>query len=278
MKTLYLTDLDGTLLNSDAELTQHSAEILNELIGKGMMFSVATARTPATVLEMFADVKLNLPFILMNGVLIYDPVKDTDLVCHRIDKKAADEIIEIFQKSGKSPMLYFLKENHLEIVYKDLSNQHQMNYVNHRKDLARKKLIYSENLEVKQSDNLIYIVTLDYPDEITGIYNEIVTANKVTCAFYSDNYTDCHFLECMNKSASKATGALELKKLLGVDRIVAFGDNLNDIPLFEIADEAYAVSNACDELKRIADGIIESNDDDAVAKFLLQRFSDNTFN
>lgn len=275
MKTLYLTDLDGTLLNSNAELSARSAAILNELISKGMLFSVATARTPATVLEMFSDVKLNLPFILMNGVLVYDPVKDTNIICHNIDKNSAEEIIEIFRKHGKSPMLYFLKENCLEIVYKDLSNQHQMNYVNHRKDLVRKKFIYSDSLELKESDNLIYVVTLDNPEEITEIYNEIISSDKVTCAFYCDNYTNCNFLECMNKSASKATGALELKKLLGVDRIVAFGDNLNDIPLFEIADESFAVSNACDELKQIADGVIDSNDNDAVAEFLLQRFNEN---
>lgn len=275
MKTLYLSDLDGTLLDSNANLSLHSAEILNKLINSGMMFSVATARTPATVLEMFSNVKLNLPFILMNGVLVYDPVKDRNIICHNIEKRHVDEIISIFNKHGKSPMLYYLKDNYLEITYNDLSNQHQMNYVNHRKDLVRKKFIYSDSLHVKESDNLIYVVTLDYPEEIIGIYNEIIASDKVTCAFYRDNYTDCNFLECMNKNASKATAALELKRLLNVDRIVAFGDNLNDIPLFEIADEAYAVSNACNELKDLADGVIASNDDDAVAEFLLSRYNNN---
>ena len=57
-----------------------------------------------------------------------------------------------------------------------------------------------------------------------------------------------------------------------VDKIIAFGDNLNDIPLFEIADECYAVSNAEDELKAIATGIIASNEEDAVAEFMLARY------
>ena len=63
--------------------------------------------------------------------------------------------------------------------------------------------------------------------------------------------------------------------VMDFDKIVAFGDNLNDIPLFEIADECYAVSNSAEELKKIATGVIGSNDEDAVAEFLLNRFKNN---
>jgi len=52
---------------------------------------------------------------------------------------------------------------------------------------------------------------------------------------------------------------------------VVFGDGLNDIPMFEIADEAYAVAGALDELKQHATGIIGSNEEDAVANFLKKR-------
>lgn len=275
MKTLYLSDLDGTLLNSAARLSDNSAEMLNSLIEAGMLFSVATARTAATVLDIFSGVKLNVPLILMNGVVLFDFKNNKNLICHSIEKESADEIIRIYEDHGKSPMLYFQKDNYLQIEYKDLTNAHQMNYVNQRQALNKKKFVYRDKLQVSDSDNMIYIVTLDYPEQIDNIYREITAADKVTCTYYRDNYTDCYFLECMNKKASKASAAEELKKLLGVDRIVAFGDNLNDIPLFEIADEAYAVSGACDELKKIADGVIGSNDDDAVARFLIERLECN---
>ena len=61
-----------------------------------------------------------------------------------------------------------------------------------------------------------------------------------------------------------------MKRFLNCDRIVAFGDGLNDIDMFKIADECYAVSNAEDELKALATGVIESNDDDGVAKWLSE--------
>ena len=69
---LFVTDLDGTLLNSNKEVSDYSAETLNMLIDKDVNFTVATARTPATVVELLEKINLRLPAVLMNGVLIYD--------------------------------------------------------------------------------------------------------------------------------------------------------------------------------------------------------------
>ena len=72
---------------------------------------------------------------------------------------------------------------------------------------------------------------------------------------------------------SKASAVLQLKELLKADYVVAFGDGKNDIELFEIADESYAVKNAVEELKAIATGIIDSNDSDGVAKWLYHNYT-----
>ena len=72
MKTLYISDLDGTLLNENALLSEDTIQGLNKLIEKGVNFTVATARTNATVVKMLKNVNIQLPVILMNGVTIYD--------------------------------------------------------------------------------------------------------------------------------------------------------------------------------------------------------------
>ena len=74
----------------------------------------------------------------------------------------------------------------------------------------------------------------------------------------------------MPQNASKANAIRQLKEHLNCDRVVAFGDGENDVDMFEIADEGYAVENAVDELKAIATQVIGSNDEDAVAKWLMQ--------
>ena len=69
----------------------------------------------------------------------------------------------------------------------------------------------------------------------------------------------------MPAKASKANAIRKLKEIWGCSRIISFGDAVNDIPMFDISDECYAV----DELKAVATGIIGSNEEDGVAKWLL---------
>lgn len=269
MKTLYITDLDGTFLNSKAEISERSAKIINDLTSSGVLFSVATARTYATVTEMFRGTLLPCPLVLMNGVTIYDPVSNRILKSNPIPESIADKIIHAFRKHRVEPMLYFQNEEVLDIYYCDITNDYQRDYVNQRLSCKTKRFIHSKAPVSINGKNLVYIVSLDYKDKLLDIYNEIAGIPEARAMFYKDTYTDCYFLEIISADVSKATGAMQIKELMGVDKIVAFGDNLNDIPLFEIADECYAVSNAENELKAIATGVISSNDEDAVAEFIL---------
>ena len=85
-------------------------------------------------------------------------------------------------------------------------------------------------------------------------------------------YTKEQWLEIMPKNATKANAVLKLKQMLGCERVVCFGDGVNDISMFEIADECYAVENADKRLKDTASAVIGSNDTDGVAHRLLEIF------
>ena len=270
MKTLYITDLDGTMLNNKAELSEFSYKGIKKLIAEGVCFSVATARTAATVIDMFKGTGLSTPIALMNGVCVYDAQKRKNVITHSIDKSIAKNVLGVYSKYNKHPMLYFDKGDYLEIVYTEIDNIHQYEYITDRNARKLKKFIKTDKYELNCADELLYIVSFDKPDELEEIHGEISEMDGIVSCFYADNYTDCNFLETMNSSISKGTAAKEIKKLTGADRIIAFGDNLNDIPLFSVADEAYAVSNAHSELKKIATGIIDSNDNDAVVRFIAE--------
>ena len=272
MKTLYLSDLDGTFLNSHGEISQRSREIISFLTDKGVHFTVATARTNATVMQMFKGVNLSYPLVLMNGVTIYDPIKRNVISSNPIPTPLGKKIINEFRKRNIEPMIYFQQEDVLEIYYTKLTNDYQKAYVAQRIECSGKKFIHSPTPVEIDSKNLVYIVSLDYYDNIKDVYSAVSEFDDAHCMFYKDNYSDMYFLEIITKTTSKASGALKVKEILGADKIVAFGDNLNDIPLFEIADESYAVANAQDELKAIATAVIGHNDNDAVAEFLLERY------
>ena len=95
----------------------------------------------------------------------------------------------------------------------------------------------------------------------------------MTCNYYEDIYEKgAYFLEIYSSEASKANAIKSLSHLRKDDKIICFGDNINDIPMFQVADEGYAVDNAVRELKNIATAVIDSNNEDAVAKFIEKRF------
>ena len=270
MKTLYLTDLDGTLLHADGSLSPFTKRAINSLSAHGVLFTFATARTYATVIPMFRDVDLRCPLVLMNGVCIYDPVKKQTIRHHALPVELGKEAERIFAKYGKNPMLYFEKDSQMRVEYKTLVNEPQRNYVAQRDNFYNKGFEQVTDYHFDNGD-FLYVVTLDKKDEIEDLYHEMNALPGISFNFYADNYTDCYFLEGMCDTVSKASGALELKRLLGADKIVAFGDNLNDIPLIEAADEGYAVGNAHPALKEKATGVIGTNDEDAVVRFVLER-------
>jgi hydroxymethylpyrimidine pyrophosphatase-like HAD family hydrolase len=76
----------------------------------------------------------------------------------------------------------------------------------------------------------------------------------------------------MPRGATKAAAIRQLKEMLGVERIVAFGDGRNDLSMFALADECYAVENAHPDLKAAATAVIGSNREDGVARWLREHW------
>ena len=100
------------------------------------------------------------------------------------------------------------------------------------------------------------------------IYELFSRDGRFRCTIQQELYRPEYWCEIMPRKATKAEAIKSLKALWNCDRIVSFGDAINDIPMFELSDECYAVENAVPELKKAATGIIDSNDQDGVAKWL----------
>ena len=118
----------------------------------------------------------------------------------------------------------------------------------------------------------MYFSLAGYHDELSSVYDELSRESELHIEFYRDIYnTDFWYLEACAAGVSKYAAASSLKKRIGADRMIGFGDNLNDISLFEACDECYAVSNAKDEVIRRADGVIGANTTDSVVRFIAER-------
>ncbi len=270
MKTLYLTDLDGTLLRPDASLSEYSRDALNRLIERGVIFSFATARSYNTSVPLLDGVNLNAPFIVNNGVYIVR--SDQTVVCFDgFPKRESREIFSTFVHHGLFPIVYSEIEgkNRMSFLRKE-SSAAQVEFALSRKndrfdpDRVREIFFRSSALD----GNVYYFTCIGDEEKLRAAYGEL--KDRFCCYYQRDLYSGEWWLEVLAKTASKAFAAKRLKSILNCDRLVCFGDGINDVPLFEIADEGYAVENAVPELKRIASRVIAGNREDGVARWLLE--------
>lgn len=277
MKTLYISDLDGTLLNNSGHISENSLAILNGLSEKGLLFSIATARSIMTARDLLGALRLNAPIVLMNGVFLFDLKANKAVRYHEIDEKSLDAVLSVFSAHNKTPLLFlFGDDGLLSIFYTELRLKVQQDFYAQREKSFAGRFRRVERLFVPERQHAVYVNLVDLYEELAPVADALKAIPGVAFSFYSDTYSPYWFLEVYAASASKANGALEVKKMTGADRFAAFGDNLNDLSLFACADETYAVANAVDEVKRCATAVIQSNEEDGVAAFLLQKFSEKS--
>ncbi|MDE6057936.1 MAG: HAD hydrolase family protein, partial [Muribaculaceae bacterium] len=103
--------------------------------------------------------------------------------------------------------------------------------------------------------------------EVRRVYDEIKDSDDLRAVFYHDMYGDeIALMEVFGQEASKANAVRRLAEMVGAERIVAYGDNVNDIPILEVADDAVAVANAVEAARLAAGRVIGPNNEDSVAK------------
>lgn len=274
---LYVSDLDGTLLNRNREITDYSKNELNKLIDKGIEFTIASARTPATVVDMLEGLNLKIPVTLMNGVLIYDIKNRRYIDIKEVDKASVDYIIDVFEEENKQVFIYAIKDNHLYVYHKDIINKYEQKYLDERCYKPLKTFIKVDNYkEAIKDSRVINFVVLDEAKTVKKIHNRIKNIEGIKAEYHEDIYGEGHyFYEIYSNEASKANGIKFLQRYVNSKNIISFGDNLNDIPMFEISTECYAMGNAVEKLKEMATGTIGDNNSDSVANFMKNRFKSN---
>lgn len=269
MKTLYISDLDGTLLNNSAEVTETSKHLLNEFIKKGNYFSVATARSEATVLQMLSDVPVNVPVVLMNGVALMNAKTREYIKVEAISNDAKGKFLQTVRAFG-SPGFVFCIDKGLSTFYENTDAPNSKQFIKEREEKYGKKFTKVNSFSECENLNIVYYSYSDKYEKIKPFYDEILKIDGIRCEFYRDTYNpDFWYFEVCSDKASKYNAVKFLKEKYGFEKVVAFGDNLNDLPLFKAADESYAVENAKEDVKKEATAVIGKNTDDAVPKFLM---------
>jgi Cof subfamily protein (haloacid dehalogenase superfamily) len=268
MYKLVAVDIDGTLLNDNKELTKETKRAINESTKLGVKVVITTGRIIQSVKELIEELGLEGEeeyVIANNGCTIYN-TRDYSLV---YEKSLKDKNLkEVYKK-------YKRKETVIEvhtlngILTEDISeHEHQINRYHDmeilQKDFQNDKIEDQKLVKilVKGDEKYIEELTKVVPRELHEKYAVVRSLD--------------HLLEFMYKGSSKAKGLEVLGEILGIKReeIIAIGDGINDLEMIEYAGLGVAMGNAKEEVKKVANFITKSNEENGVAytieKFILK--------
>jgi len=275
---LYLSDLDGTLLSNAAALTDFTRDALNRLIAGGMHFSVATARNTLSGTRVIEGLRLRVPVSLMNGAVCYDTARGEYFAVKGMPGDAYRALAAILRRSQMTGFAYGIQANQLVMYHEPPANFPPPARQYYEKRLREKqsapyisKLIEVGGLAEIPGERVVHLAIKETYARLHPVRAAIQAIQGLYAPFYKDKYTDFWFIEAASGQASKAAAVADLRAWGGYDRVVGFGDDVNDIPMLQACDEAYAVANAAEEVKRAANGVLASNEEDGVARWLMER-------
>lgn len=267
LKTLYVTDLDGTLLNKQDTINQKSIDIINDLVEKGMIFTYATARSLVSASVVTKGLSTYIPVIAYNGAYIINPATNEIISSTGFSKEETDKVISVLKKYNISPLVYAYIDNVESVSWvTSKENDGMKRYLSLRKGDKRLRPL-SSDIELYHG-NMFYYTCIGEKEELLPVYRAFADDDRYRCTIQQELYRTEYWCEIMPKNATKAKAIAKLKELWGCNKVISFGDAINDIPMFEVSDECYAVANAVPELKKIATAVIGSNDEDGVSQWL----------
>lgn len=275
-KTLYASDLDGTLLDPGAKLTPHAAALLREVTDAGGMFTFITARTPATIEPIMAAAPPRIPGVCMTGAALWDCASRR---YDRVRYMSPDDVAavsDICLRMGIQPYIYTLEPGAVTIhVYRADGNISQLDhsFVLEREHPALKNFHIGSRLPAGLATQVVLFFAFGAHERIRNAALEISDNTTCQASWYPDTYhPGISLLEIFTHGVSKASGLRELREITRAERVMVFGDNLNDIPMMREADIAVAVDNANINVRDEAHIIIGPSYHDSVAQFIHDDF------
>lgn len=270
--TLYVTDLDGTLLGPDARVSDESARILRRLSEQGVMVTAATARTPASVQPLLAKCGLRVPAVVMTGAATWDFDRQEYHDIRYINPEVVRGIDLAFRDEPLHPFVYTLDDpsRPMRVYHRGKGlNRIEQKFVNDRSNLPLKRFCLGCEVPAgKEACRVMYFAMGD-PVVVGRVAKRLHDLPGCYISHYVDTYNEnTALLEVFADGVDKARAVLALKKATGADRLVVFGDNLNDLSMFAVADTAVAVANALPEVRDKADTVIGPNTADSVPRFI----------
>jgi len=275
MDHLYISDLDGTLLSNDGQLSSNSRKALQELLDDGLAFSVASARSVVSMRPILSGLRFSLPVIEFNGAFISDIETGRHEIVNSIDPDVSRDIYGLMQRFGRSPFVSTFDGKADRQYYSESTNDGEHFYVSNRVENKDHRLRQTADLASALREQVVCLTAIAEGDRLGELEIAIKEQHgeQVELHLFENQYSPgWYWLTVHDRRATKDQAIRLMSETYGMSghALVVFGDQLNDVRMFQAATEAVAVANAHPDVIRHATRVIGPNHEDSVVDFIRE--------
>lgn len=261
MIRLVVSDIDGTLFDSDEIITDEAVELVRKLHQHGIFFSLATGRVESMANHFAARLGLRIPYVACNGATL---VQDGKAIYREQIKVKPLKLLILRADAFGMSIIY--SQNGIESIWREtpyiLAQRERFNRYNseHQFDPMEWETLAIDKLTIMD-------------DPAGGAIGQVETeCRKLGSEYGYTRYMD-RSIEVVHGSATKASGVERLVAMLGIgmDQVLFIGDHQNDVQLIKEAGIGVAVANSTDDVKKEADYVCIGDSMDGVIE-AVERF------
>ncbi|MCA0969609.1 Cof-type HAD-IIB family hydrolase [Halobacillus litoralis] len=257
---LIALDLDGTLLTDEKVISPKTKETVLRAMDEGHIVVIATGRPHRASINYYHELGLQTPMVNFNGALIHHPTDHKwDALHSPMSVRTAHQIIEACQNLGVRNILAEVKDE----VYLDQYDEEIMSIFQTKNDP-----IHVGQLQANLKSDPTSILIHPEESKISLLRSQLDEhAELIDHRKWGAPY---HVIEIVKSGLSKAVGLEKISRYFDIpeNRIIAFGDEDNDLEMLDYAGVGVAMGNAINELKDVANHITLTNEEDGIGEFL----------
>ncbi|MCJ8154386.1 Cof-type HAD-IIB family hydrolase [Chryseobacterium sp. SSA4.19] len=254
---MIVTDMDGTFLNSEHQMSPDFPIVYEELKKRNILFVPASGRQMMGITKYFGEIENEMAFIAENGgYVIY---KNKELFADRLDPTYITEIITAIRNiSGATAVLSGKKT-----AYVDSDNEDFLHYISQFYTRNERRGDLTEEI-----DDSIFKIAVYHPEgSELNVYPVLKEFEKYNLEIVVSGK---YWLDIMNKNINKGNALEKLQEALDISpqQTMAFGDYMNDIEMLKNSRYSYAMKNAHPSVKEAASFEACTNDNFGVLKII----------
>ncbi|WMI80874.1 HAD hydrolase family protein [Anaerotignum sp. MB30-C6] len=245
---LFVSGFDGALYGEKTGITPYCIFELNQLLRDGMAFTIATERTPASLMADLGEIHITLPVIAMDGAVLYDMKEKRYLACLGLSKEMTTKIEDFLSQQNLHYFLNVVWQDVLLIYYHDFRNEEEEKLYQKLRLSPYRNYVYGERPEEGQEVYFLLVVKDKVADFVMEKLGEIDTEGELQfLRDKSETPTDYCHLKIYHKNATKEYMMNKLLETMPQKKTVVFGSNRNDVSMMKAADLSFATVDATED-------------------------------